>query len=338
VRWVVAQPGPSFSVEDVYAGWCEALEDLGQTLIRFNLDSRISFYSNCWIERHGKMEPAVSDKEAMLGLAVNGLYAALYKTRPDVLMVVSGFFIPVDVYELARMYGTKVVIVHTEAPYEDQRQAFIAQYADINLVNDPTNLSMYPPWTKYVPQCYRPSLHHPGPGKPEMVCDLAFVGTGYPNRIQFLEAMDLAGLDVLLAGNWQRVAEDSPLAPFLANDRDKCLANTDTADVYRSARVGMNLYRGEAQRPELVQGWSMGPREVEMAACGLFHLREPRGEGDEVLDMLPTFTSPEEASDLLRYWLGRPAEREEAALKARSAIADRTFHRQAVELLQVLDQ
>jgi hypothetical protein len=171
-----------------------------------------------------------------------------------------------------------------------------------------------------------------------MVCDLAFVGTGYPNRIEFLEAMDLSNLDVLLAGNWQRVKEDSPLAPFLANDRDKCLANSDTADVYRSARAGMNLYRREAMRPELTEGWAMGPREVEAAACGLFQLREPRGEGDEVLDMLPTFSSPEEASDLLRYWLARPAQREEAALKARSAIADRTFHRLAVELLQVLDQ
>lgn len=338
MRWVVAQPGPSFSVEDVYAGWCEALEGLGQTLIKFNLDARISFYSNIWLERNGEMEPAVADKQAMLGLATNGLYAALYKARPDVLLVISGFFIPVEVYQLARMYGTKVVIVHSEAPYEDLRQATIAQYADINLINDPTNLAMFPPGTHYVPQCYRPSLHHPGPGKPEMECDLAFVGTGYPNRIEFLEAMDLAGLDVLLAGNWQRVADDSPLAPFLANDRDKCLANTDTADVYRSAKVGMNLYRREAMRPELSEGWAMGPREVEQAASGLFFLRDPRGEGDEVLDMLPTFTSPEEATDLLRYWLPRADERAEIAMKARAAVADRTFLNLAKDLLQVLDR
>jgi spore maturation protein CgeB len=337
MRWVVAQPGPSFSVEDIYAGWCEALEDLGQTLIKFNLDTRLIFYGNIRLERDGQMEPAV-DSQAAMGLAINGIYAALYKARPDVLLVISGFFLPVDVYDLARAYGTKVVIVHTEAPYEDQRQAFRAQYADINLINDPTNLSMFPAGTRYAPQAYRPSVHHPGPPRPEMVCDLSFVGTGYPSRIAFLEAMDLSGLDVILAGNWQSVGDASPLMPYIAHDRDKCLDNADTAALYRSTKVGMNLYRREAQRPELSEGWSCGPREVEMAAVGLPFLREPRGESDELFPMLPSITSPEEASDLLRWWLAHPDERAEAALKARSAVADRTFHRLAVELLQTLDQ
>jgi hypothetical protein len=82
--------------------------------------------------------------------------------------------------------------------------------------------------------------------------------------------MDLHGLDVLLAGNWHDVGKDSPIRPFVAHDPDDCLDNARAAEVYRSARVGINLYRREAQRPELSAGWSMGPREVEMAACGLF--------------------------------------------------------------------
>jgi spore maturation protein CgeB len=333
----VAQPGPSFSVEDTYAGWCEALEDLGQTVVRFNLDRRLTFYGNAKMERDGQIEPAV-DSIAAMGLAINGLYAALYKARPDVLLVISGFFVPVDVYELAWLYGTKVVIVHTESPYEDQRQLLISQYADVNLINDPTNLARFPDNTRYVPQCYRPSTHKPGPPRPEMVCDFAFVGTGYPSRVEFFERMDLAGVDVMLAGNWQSVDEGSPLFPLLALERDECLDNADTADLYRSAKIGMNLYRREAMQPELADGWAMGPREVEMAACGLFYLRDPRGEGDELLDMLPTFSSPEEASDLLRCWLPRAAQREEIALKARSAVADRTFHRHAVELLRQLEK
>lgn len=337
MRWVVAQPGPSFSVEDIYAGWCEALEELGQTVIPWNLDKRLMFYGNIRLERDGQMEPAV-DSEAALGLAINGIYAALYKARPDVLLVISGFFLPVDVYELARAYGTKIVLVHTESPYEDQRQAFRAQYADINLINDPTNLSMFPAGTRYAQQCYRPSVHRPGPSRPEMVCDLSFVGTGFPSRINFLEAMDLEGLDVILAGNWQGLADESPLMRYVGHDRTECLDNADAAVLYRGTKVGLNLYRREALGDEFVAGYAMGPREVEMAACGLFFLRDPRGEGDEVLDMLPTFSSPEEASDLLRHWLSRPAEREEVAMKARSAIADRTFHSLAVELLRQLEK
>jgi hypothetical protein len=80
----------------------------------------------------------------------------------------------------------------------------------------------------------------------------------------------------------------------------------------------------------------MGPRELEMAATGLFFLREPRGESDEVLGMFPTFTSPQEASALLRDWLARPAERAALALKAREAVADRTFTNSAASLLRLL--
>jgi spore maturation protein CgeB len=337
VRWVVAQPGPAFSVQDVYVGWVEALRDLGEQVVEFNLDARLTFYGSAKLEIDGELRQAL-DGKAATELAVNGLYSTLYKARPDVLMVVSAFFLPPELYEVARGHGTRIVVVHTESPYEDRRQAGVAAYADVNLVNDPTNLSLYPAGTRYMPHAYRPSLHHPGPGRDEMVCDLGFVGTGYPSRVEFFERMDLAGLDVLLAGNWPTVTEDSPLYPYLALDPGECLDNTDTADLYRSARMGMNLYRREAEHPDLSTGWAMGPREVEMAASGLFFVRDPRGEGDEVLGMLPAFGSQQEAGDLVRWWLARPDERAEVALKARAAVADRTFGHHAVELLRLLDK
>ena len=40
---------------------------------------------------------------------------------------------------------------------------------------------------------------------------------------------------------------------------------------------------------------AMGPREIEMAACRLFFLRDPRPECDEVFPMLPAFDGPEDA-------------------------------------------
>ena len=74
-----------------------------------------------------------------------------------------------------------------------------------------------------------------------------------------------------------------------------------------------------------------------MAAIGCFFLRDPRPEGDELFPTLPTFTSPGQASDQLRWWLARPDDRREAALKAREAIADRTFFAAAARLLRHLE-
>jgi len=41
MRFLVAQPGPSWSVHDVYEGWCEALTELGHDVHKFNLDDRL---------------------------------------------------------------------------------------------------------------------------------------------------------------------------------------------------------------------------------------------------------------------------------------------------------
>lgn len=338
MRFLVGEPGPHFSVADVCEGWSEALRAAGQDVFRFNLGDRLTFYNSVLLDAGNGLFKHALDAEQATDLAINGLYAAVLKTRPHVLLLVSGFFIPPQLLDIVRAAGVRVVLLCTESPYEDGRQAALAEHADLTLVNDPTNLDRFPAGTVYVPHAYRPALHCPGPAVPDLVCDLGFVGTGYPSRIGFLEAMDLDGLDVLLAGNWTRLAEDSPLRKYLAHAESECLDNTATVDVYRSARVGLNLYRREAENDAQTAGWAVGPREIEMAAAGLFFLRDPRPEGDELLPMLPTFTGPAEASEQLRWWLAHPEQRAAAAEKARAAVADRTFDTNVRRLLRLLER
>lgn len=338
MRFLLAEPGPGYSVQDVHAGWFEALTAVGGDVFTFNLADRLSFYGSVLLEiADGQFRRALTGEQAT-ELAVNGLYASILRIRPHVLLSVSSFFVPPELYDIARAAGVKVVLLHTESPYEDQRQAQIAQHADLNIVDDPTNLSMFPPGTIYLPKAYRPSVHHPGPPDPALACDFAFVGTAFPSRVAFFEAMDLAGLDVVLAGNWSILGPDSPLRRHVPHDIDECLDNADAADIYRSAQVGINLYRREAETEGQSNGYSMGPRELEQAACGLFFLRDPRPEGDDVLGMLPTFAGPEDATEQLRYWLARPDKRQALADKAREAIADRTFDAHAATLLRLLDK
>lgn len=83
----------------------------------------------------------------------------------------------------------------------------------------------------------------------------------------------------------------------------------------------------------------MGPREVEMAACGLFFLRDPRPESDEVLGkILPSFSSPEEASSLLRTTLKFGELRERDAQRAYEAVAARTFGNNARAALNLMEE
>lgn len=333
MKILVVRPGPHFSVADVCRGWVDALRNLGCTVVDFNFDDRLNFYATAHNPQSGELVRTFSPTEAAM-LAAKGVEAACYELQPDVVMIISGFFIPPAVYELIRVRGSKVVLVHTESPYEDDRQVARAQLADLNILNDPTNIDRFPQGTVYLPHAYDPKVHHPRASHPEMVSDLAFCGTGYPSRIEFLEQCDFTGMDVALAGNWVKLTEDSPLRPLLSHPIEQCCPNEVAVDLYASTKASLNLYRKE--HSDTADGWSMGPREVELAACGTFFLREPRCESDEILSMLPTFSSPGDFTEKLRWWLAHPAQRIEAAMAAREAVADRTFEANATRLLSLL--
>jgi len=348
MRWLVAHPGPDFSVADVHAGWIDGLREIGEQVHDFNLGDRLAFYDSALMptSEEGKFRKALTAAQ-VIELAVNGLASALWKIRPHILLVVSGFFTDAQLLDHARQTGTKVVLLCTESPYEDDRQLDLAQHADLVLLNDPTNLERFEAVTAavYAPHAHRPAIHHPGSSQ-YAPCDLSFIGTGYPSRREFFEGMNLDGLDVVLGGNWQGLPDESPLRAFIGHEVTECTDNGEAADLYRATRVGINLYRRElGAEPGLIptetariDGWAMGPREVEMAACGLFFLRDPRPESDRVLGMLPCFTGPGEAGDLLRWYLARPELRRELAGAAMQVVADRTFAAHAAQLLRLFDR
>lgn len=360
---MVVHPGAQFSVADCYTGWVEALREHGQTVQEFNLGELLQFYDSCYLitgtksmQGFEQFKKALSHEQA-IEMAASRALGTVLQFAPDVIFIVSGFFMNPRMLDLLRSRGIKIVMLHTESPYEDGVQLERAVRCDISLVNDPTNLDTFKKASKiaeYMPHAYRPSLHHPGPASPELESDFAFVGTGYGSRCDFLEAMDFKDLDVLLAGNWVMLDDvnaasmlgpgggrtGSPLLKYVAHGLDECLDNEQAVEIYRSTKVSINLYRREIDADDKFAtqtGWAMGPREVELAACETFFLRDPRPEGDKVLDMLPKFSGPEEASEQLHWWLGRPELAALRARQAREAVAGRTFANHAAKVLKMID-
>jgi spore maturation protein CgeB len=340
MRLLACHPGPHFSVADLHLGWVEALRAAGVHVVDYPLGDALTFYDSVFV-RSGEQEfrKALTAEQAT-DLARDRLAAALYKVRPDVLLVTSGFMVDTQILDAAQHDGVTVVALMTEQPYELTRELALAEHCDVVLLNDPIHLDRFRQvcTAEYVPHAYRPSVHTPGPALPELVSDFAFVGTCYPSRLKFFERMNLDGLDVLFAGNWQILDDTHPLRRYVSHGLNECMPNTAAVDIYRATKVSINIYRREAQAEHLADGWAMGPREVELAAVGCFYLRDPRPEGDELLPMLPTFATPEDAGEQLRWWLNHPEARETAALKAREAIADRTFDRNAAQLLRLLEK
>jgi len=207
-------------------------------------------------------------------------------------------------------------------------------------LNDPINMHAYEdlaPHVYYSPHAYDPDVHKPGKPYKPWIGDVGWVGTTYPSRREFMRKVDWSGLKVRLGGNWSWVDADDVLPPYLIHKRKDCLDNEDTVLLYQSVKATFNTYRKEAQHEDLELGWAIGPREVEACATGLLLAREPRGEGDDLLKMCPTFTEPEELGELLRWWCANDGPRERVIAQAREAIADRTFENHAKKLLTILE-
>jgi spore maturation protein CgeB len=342
VRVLLVHPGPDFSVADVHDGYRDALETLGCQVRSFTLNDLLAFYTTLEIDgRRLETEDAVK-------LVNKHLLAKCYEWRPDVVFVVSGFFVSPFTWDIWKHRNHKTVVLFTESPYEEDKQlaAAAASEPDLVLVNDPTNLDRYREaghTAFYLPHAYRPDVHRPRPEAHDPDYDFVFVGTGYPSRIDFLERVAWGGLKVALGGHWETLAEESPLRRFLVHPTDECFPNDDAVRLYQRADASLNLYRAargfqhlEANGADLGAGYALGPREVELAATGTFFLRESRGEGDVLLPTLPVVSSPEDFGEQLRWWLAHDDERVAAAAAAREAVSDRSFTNQARRILALL--
>jgi spore maturation protein CgeB len=347
MRWLIGHPGPHFSVHDLYEGWTEALRGLGEDVWTFNLGDRITFYDAAHIQAGVTDEqgrPAMRkalDRAVALETAAHEILRGAFLAWPDVVLLISAFWYPPYLLDAMRGRGMKVVLLHTESPYQDGEQLERAAHADINLLNDPVSIAAYEALgvpAAYMPHAFRPSVHYPAPPGAAQKHDLAFVGTGFPSRIRFFEQMDLTGLDVHLAGMWMGLPPGSPLRDWTATTAPDCVDNDDTAGIYRQARTGINLYRREGEDTWTGDAWAMGPREVELAACGLWFARDSRPESDKTFPMLPSFSSAEEAGEQIRWALAHPDERTEAAAKAQAAIAGRTFENNARALMRMISK
>lgn len=338
MRALVVHPGPEFSVADVFNGWVDGLEQLGVQVMPYNLNDRMTWGAHAYLEaKDGSYHKAFPETDDVYSFALSGLYRAAYRWWPDLIVFISGFVVDADFVKVAQSRGHKVVCVYTESPYEDSRQLATAAAFDAVTVNDPTNLDQFNGLTKaiYTPHAYRPDVHHPGVSG--YASDCVFVGTGYPSRQAFIERVDWTGIDLALAGNWEHASDT--LTSKVIHDLEDCVDNDRTADLYRGTRTAFNLYRVEnnGDMGDTGDGWAVGPREIELAACGTWFARQSRPESDELFPMLPSFSSPEELGDLIRWALAHPELAADAATAARNAIADRTFPNNVAALLRTLD-
>jgi len=310
VRLLTIHPGASSSTSDVADGLYYGLEQHGVELVRYRLDQRIE-RSHRWLNynwrRTKKVNPAIerpTTADVFYQAGIGTLEMAL-RHQVDCVLVVSAMFLHPDVIIMLKRAGLRVTVLFTESPYDQDRELKVARLVDGCWTSERTSVSAFQavnPRSAYLPHAWHPLRHLEGRAATAFdvpAHDVVFVGTGFPERITWLSSIDWTGIDLGLYGNWQHLGSRHPLRRFV---REGVVDNVRAVALYHRAKIGLNLYRGgelEAQRAE-----SLNPRAYELARCGVFTLSTYRAEVVDVFgDLMPTCSSPFEASVLLRRWL-----------------------------------
>jgi hypothetical protein len=375
MKWLVVGSPHSASTRDVWIGQMKGLALNGQSVQSFDVFPLGEFYSTIVEYVRERKIPIANLKTipSPMTLAYSNVFMAAHHHEVDGVWFVSPQYLPVEIPDLLRKDGFKTVAAMSECPYEDQIDASQkAASFDTVFVNDLNSVEYWRPFnpnTHYLPHSYDPDKHFPSWDRPKNRRfanwqppdnghdHVVYMGSGFSARQKYLEAIDWDGIDLRIYGHWPLLRpfegegpwesalgsvapeKESPLIPFVV---EKMVENTFTARIYRGAAIGINLHRTErwsnnaAMVVDQGEAYSMGPRGVELAACGCFQISDERQEIRDVFgDSVPVASGPEHMGQLIRQYLAEPVKRRELAVRQREAIKGRTFEnnlRRALEL------
>jgi spore maturation protein CgeB len=343
MRVLLVEPGASWAIADVSAGLRYGLEQLGVQIVSFRLDTRIArahswLYSN-W-RKAKKTNPAIAKPTLadVLYQAGDGLLSMALRHEVDYVLVVSAMYLHPDLVILMKRAGLRVAVLFTESPYDTDKELNVARHIDVCWTNERSALERFQtvcPSSRYLPHAWHPLRHVEGaqPGDEAVAAhDVVFVGTGFAERVKMLSAIDWTGIDFGLYGTWDDLGSRHPLRQHL---RGKQVDNAQAAALYRRAKIGLNLYRTSMgfglMAPQIDHAESLNPRAYELAKCGAFHLSNHRAEVSEVFgELVPTFETPDQASQLIRQWLADDAGRARVSRALPARVAESSWlHRAA---------
>lgn len=351
MKVLLVHPGASWSTADVEAGLRYGLEHHGIQVVRYHLNNMI-VKSTRWMMSSWRAARKNNSKikrptpaDIFYHAGVSALERAL-RHEVDVVLVVSAMYLHPDVVHMMRRAGLKVCVLFTESPYDIDKELPFAEIVDGGWTMERSVVEEFRkvnPNMGYIPHGWHPERHHPDieVGKDVASHDVVFVGTAFRERNDWLRAINWDGIDMALYGSWEALGSRSKLRKHV---RGRQVNNDVAAQLYKNAKIGINLYRkskGWGRKAPFIEGAeSMNPRGYELAACGAFHISEYRDEVTETMgDLVPTFTSPQEAERLIREWLPQEQRRREIARQLPACVAESSWVERATRVigdLQVL--
>lgn len=337
MRVLLCHPGASWSTADVEAGLRYGLKYHGVHVIPYRLDQRIEM-AHKWLHVMWRKKlkadaslPKPHRGDVIYQAGVGALEMAL-RHQVDVVLVVSAMFLHPDVIVMMKRAGLRVTVLFTESPYDHEREMAMAERVDGCWTCERSVLADFQrvnPNAGYLPHGWHPERHSPDAPLDEDVPahDVVFVGTAFPERVKWFNAIDWSGINLGLYGMWKGHGLKKQVAQAVSGHT---ISNDYASMLYRRAQIGLNLYRVSkgfgTYTPMSYLAESLSPRAYELAACGAFHISEYRHEVRETFgEVVPTFQTPTEAAALMRLWLADASGRAAMAAQLPACVAEASW-------------
>jgi spore maturation protein CgeB len=337
LKVLLVHPGSRWSTADVDAGLRHGLESHGVEVVPYRLDARLarakSWLFRSWRARKDANVARPTTGEALLQAGVGALEQAL-RHQVDAVVIVSAILLHPDVVVLLRRAGLRVYTVFTESPYDHAHECRIAGLVDGCWTHERTVVDAFRainPNSAYLPHGWHEERHGLAVEDDRPGHDVVFVGSGFPERVAWFNAINWDGIDLGLYGIWDGLG----LKPQVqACVKSGPIDNEQAATLYRQAKVGLNLYRRTSAVAE-----SLNPRAYELAACGTFSISEHRAESVERFgNLVPTFSTPQEAEALIRQWVAADGGRAAVQSVLSVLVADASWTERAGQVLENISQ
>jgi glycosyltransferase involved in cell wall biosynthesis len=241
---------------------------------------------------------------------------------------------------LASVCGTSALWV-TEDPYEQKVNVRNAGLFDFLFTNDSASVQAYPGGAHHLPLAACPKFNFceiPSQDEKHYLYDLLFVGTAWPNRVDFLRALltRMPGIKVKigLTGNEHLPAPNLELPPSSYAWR---VPNSEMARLANRSRVVLTLHRDFSASGCPSRAMTPGPRLFEVALAGGFQLVDlslPEVSayfrlGQEIAG----FRTLDECCEQIRNFLSKPASRLAMARTAQSRCLGEHLYEHRVDRL-----
>jgi len=329
-----------------------ALRRAGVEVVEYDLHHWRRFYQTLIekIESHGGMTPY----EGMLEqLSTERIPMRVIEEEPDLLLSMQGALLPKNVISAVRRLGVRTAVWLLDDPQEiDQSARYASDYhwiftSDKNAVRCHREQRSGAA-VRYLPTACAPEIFKPAETPdPSYASDLLFLGSGFPERVEFLHrcAPFLLKHDFKLVGLWTNLSSRSPLHECVV---EGVTTREEAVRYYQNAKIVLNLHRdgtGLSAGSNLgrVPTDSPNPRCFEASGCGSFVLTDNRrqGLGDAFVigKEIAVFENETDLEKKIEYYLSHEQARKKIARAGRARVnREHTYDRRVASLLEMMER